>query len=382
MSIGAIGLLLAFIDWNMLPLLVALFAIIFLSASLIQTKQPTSRLFIRRLVASALLVALMIGTFNYVVNPFALYPPHVFEPLVLTTRDYKMELYTTYSPPPQAVVMGSSRSFGVDPDQVEKLWGYRTFNFSVAGSTLQDSLALLRYIAEVGKLPDLLIINLTPEAFWSNEYLRYTLEPNARLWNLMDVRDVLMPLKDGVYRLTSLLSKQQLDASLRVLQIRGSKQAGLSNFITVPNGMIRSPELQLKPADLLPDKVSAGITYFFRKTFTQYQPDLYMTDVLQQILELAKQHHMLVIGYMPPYHPAMRDALETQTEFTPILNYITAQLDHFEKEYPFHYINFIDSHPLSDDATLFFDYIHPTEQASILMMQQLYDQFHTYSGRS
>ena len=372
----------AFIDWNMLPLLVAFFAIVFISSSLIQIKQPTSRVFIVRLVVSTLLVAFCIGAFNYVVNPFGLYPPHVFEPLVLTTRDYKMELYTTYLPPPQAVVMGSSRSFGVNPDQIETLWGYRTFNFSVAAGTMQDSLALLRYIAEVGKLPDLLIINLAPEAFWSNEYLRYALEPNARLWNLIDLRDALMPLKDGVYRVTSLLSKEQLDASLRVLQVRGSKQEGLPNFMTVPNGMIRSPEFQLKPADLQPDKVLSGISYFFKNMFTEYQPDLYMTDVLQQILELAKQHHMLVIGYMPPYHPAMRDALEANTAFTPILNYLVAQLDHFETVYPFHYLNFIDSHPLSDDATVFFDYIHPTEQASIVMMQQLYDQFHTYSWRS
>jgi len=80
---------------------------------------------------------------------------------------------------------------------------------------------------------------------------------------------------------------------------------------------------------------------------------------------------------MPPYHPVLRDMLKQRTKFTPIVQYITKQLDDFEKTYPFYYVNFIESESFSDGNNgLFHDSNHPTEQGAALMMQQIYDQFH------
>jgi hypothetical protein len=231
-------------------------------------------------------------------------------------------------------------------------------------------------------VPDLLIINVAPETFVWHDDLRYVIEPNARLWNYIDYKDSLFPLKDGLYRMTRLLSKEQVEASLRVLQVNGTKQSGLPNFITDPNGMIRSTGTKLTSDDLNPDKVFDSIPIYFGTIFAQYQPNIYRLDVLQQILEMAQQHHMLVIGYMPPYHPVMRDVLETRTAFTSNLNFITSQLDNFEKEYPFHYVNFIDSELFSNGDEMFDDIVHPSIEASSLMMQHLYDQFHTYAKPS
>src|SRR5262249_180698 len=112
--------------------------------------------------------------------------------------------------------------------------------------------------------------------------------------------------------------------------------------------------------------------------FAQDDPNLYRMDNLQQILEMAKQQHTVVIGYMPPYHPVLRDMLRQRTQFTPIVQYVTKQLDDLEKSYPFYYMNFIDSDSFSDGNTgLFHDRNHPNEKGSALMMQQLYDQFHS-----
>jgi len=182
--------------------------------------------------------------------------------------------------------------------------------------------------------------------------------------------------------MTRLLSREQFEASLRVLLTRETDESNLYYNIINPNGMISVNKISLTLDDLIPDKVFYRIPVYFGAAFTYYHPDFYRLDVLQQILEIAKQQHILVIGYMPPYYPVLRDVLETRTEFTPTINYLTGQLDDFEKEYPFHYINFIDSPLFSNGDGMFHDLIHPTPQASTLMMQQLYDQFHNYTAKS
>jgi len=370
--ISVAGVITAYIEQNIVPLLVTLFALIFLAATLLKEVQPPHRVFLGRLGPATLILMFGVGAFNYVVNPFGLYPTHLFEPLVLTTRDFKMNLYTDYSPPPQAIVLGSSRSFTVDPNQIERLWHYSTFNASVTGGHVEDSLAFLRYISQVGKLPDLLIINVAPEVFLGDDINRYVQEPDALLWNYVDYRDPLYPLKDTVYRISRLFSKEQIDASLRVLQAKAISTQQLSGYVFDTNGMGRIYATHLTADDLNPDKL---IYSEWGKMFAEYHPSLYRLDVLRQILDMAKQQHMLVIGYIPPYHPVLRDILETRIEFTSNLNYITGQLDIFEKEYPFHYINFIDSELFANGSEMFYDIVHPTVQASALMMQQLYDQF-------
>jgi hypothetical protein len=379
-AIAAIGLFFAYAGRNLLPLVFVFFAMIFLSADLTKELGPTSRNFLGRLGLSALSIALVVVAFNYVINPFGLYPPHFFEPLVLTTRDLKMQLYVTYSLPPQALIMGSSRSFQVDPDQIEHLWGYTAFNASVTGGKLRDYLAFLRYVDDVGKLPDLLIINVAPEVFrWYNDD-RSTSDPDSRLWNYVDAQDPLFSLKDNLYRMVRLLSKDQLESSLHIVLLKILNQSDPPRYVTSLNGLTRSPDKHLSSADLIPEKVFNSInSLYFGNTFTEYQPDRYRLDIFQQILEIAKQHHMLVIGYMPPYHPAMRDVLEARTTFPSYLNFVTSQLDNFEKEYPFQYMNFIDSQEFENGNSFFPDLIHPNERASAIMMQELYDQFHSYA---
>jgi hypothetical protein len=377
--ICAVGSFTAYVDRNVVPLLMVLFAVMFLTAMLVKEIQASKRVFLGRLIVAALVVIVGISAFNYVVNPFGLYPPHVFEPLALTTRDYKMNLYAAYSPPPRAVVMGSSRSFTVNPNQISALWGYRAFNASLTGGSMQDFLAFSRYMAQAGTFPDLLIINLAPEIFQWTDNNRYQLEPDSHLWNYADFNDPLFPLKDGFYRMTRLLSQEQLDASVRVLWARQTDRAHLDGYIIDPNGMAYFIGTHLSADDLNPDKLFYN-TWGTR--FVAYQPDALRLETFQKILEIAKQHNTLVIGYMPPYHPALRDMMESRTQFTANLAFITGQLDSFEKEYRFHYMNFIDSDTFSNGDAMFYDSNHPSIPASAVILRQLYQQFHRYSQTS
>jgi hypothetical protein len=376
--ISAVGVLTAIIDHNVLPLWVTFFAALFLSASLIKTIEPAKHVFLRRLVITTLALMMGVGAFNYVVNPFGLYPPHVFESIELNTRTNKMNSYAAYSSAPQIIVLGSSRSFSVDPTQIENLWHYSAFNASMAGALIQDYLAFLRYIEQAGRFPKIVIINLAPEVFEILSDL-YIPEPNGLLWDYVDRADPNYLLKRGFDRVTRLFSKEQMETSIRVLQTKITKQSVFYPYTFDANGLGHFNVINLG-ADALAPNVLASNLWVTR--FSQFHPEHYRFDQLQQILELAKEQHIQVIGYMPPYHPAMYKVLLERTDFTKIVNYISGQLATFEEEYPFHYVNFTGSDAFSDGDAMFYDIAHPSLQASALMMQQLYDQFHNELGAS
>jgi hypothetical protein len=376
--IGIGGLLSAVVWQNALPLLISLFALIFFTASLTASLQPAQRSFVRRLGIATVTVVSAVAALNYIVNPLALYPTHFFEPLVVTTRDFKMNLYAASSPPPRVVVIGSSRSFTVDPAQVEQLWHESTLNASLTGGVMDDFLAFWRYMLDVGKPPKLLIINVAPEVFGGGDGYRFAQEPDSRLWNYVDRHDPLYPLRDAFYRAARLVSKEQLELSLRLLRSNPDRKQ-LAGYAFDANGMGHFYGLELTADDLKPDVLAFGN---WGKIFGSYNPDAYHLDALQTLLEQAAQAHTLVIGYMPPYHPALRDVLETRTQFPLTLKYVIGQLDAFESQYPFHYTNFIDSDLFSNSDGMFYDSNHPTAAASALMMQQLYDQFHNELGAS
>src|SRR5689334_1199473 len=162
--IGIAGLASAYFDRNSNPLFVALFAIIFLAANSTMPSQNIRKHFLVQFGLTSLVMIFGIGIFNYVVNPFSIYPTDFFDPILLTSRNLKMGIYAT-SPTPDIVILGNSRSFTVDTIQIMKLWHKSALNLSVASGTTQDDLALLRFMMERGKMPNLLIINLSPERF-------------------------------------------------------------------------------------------------------------------------------------------------------------------------------------------------------------------------
>jgi len=83
-----------------------------------------------------------------IVDPYGFFGLRLVEPLVLTNRSEKLASFRAMTPPPQAVILGSSRVFLMDPDRIEKITGLKTFNASVSFGRPEDHLAMTRYIVE------------------------------------------------------------------------------------------------------------------------------------------------------------------------------------------------------------------------------------------
>src|SRR5688572_20799192 len=110
----------------------------------------------RFLLASAGTVTL-VAAVNFVVNPFGSYPTRVLEPMVLHSRADKLRLLDA-APPPEAVILGSSSTFAMAPEQIRQRTGLRAFNASVHGGTPRDYHALVRHLEERGAWPRVLLI--------------------------------------------------------------------------------------------------------------------------------------------------------------------------------------------------------------------------------
>ena len=94
-------------------------------------ERPSAVSFLRGLAArSVFLLAATVGL-NLLIDPLGVYGSRLFEPIVLRTRGAKLYLYEQTRPAPAIVILGSSRSFSVDPQYVEAKTSRKAFNAAV-----------------------------------------------------------------------------------------------------------------------------------------------------------------------------------------------------------------------------------------------------------
>jgi hypothetical protein len=147
-------------------------------------KRP--RRFVRRFAAALMLGLGLVAGSNFLVNPWGLYSTRLVEACVADDRYRKCALLRQLAPPPQQMVLGSSRMMRYEPRYLERKTGLRTFNAAVLGAVPVDCLALYRYAVEAaspgGALPlRSVIIGVDTLAFFGCEGSYRALAANAEL---------------------------------------------------------------------------------------------------------------------------------------------------------------------------------------------------------
>lgn len=318
----------------------------------------------------------VLGISNYLINPFRLYPTQGVEPLGVLTRTLKMKIYTAASPPPEAVIFGSSRSFNVDTNQITELWHYSALNLSLGSGTIRDDLALLHFILDKGKMPALLIINLSPERF-SNFDAR-VIEPNAPLWNYLDDNTRMSDFQLSINNLMLVFSREQTQASARFLNADLTGTRPHTTWYFDDAGVMRNDTSQPTAEEFdLETLEKFAWTGLFNEGNNPHMETEGMAW-FQQILDIAKANHTLVIGYTPPVHPLFKQYLDTHTDFESVRKRINEQVNVLTKDYDFYFTDFMDDAAFSDGQTMFHDKMHPTLETTARMMQILYDQYGQY----
>jgi len=87
------------------------------------------------------------------VDPFRVFGTGRIPTEVVNERVIKPELFLAASPPPQAIILGSSRVYKLDPRCVTELTGLPAFNFGVGNGNAEDWYAIMGFVTDHGRAP-------------------------------------------------------------------------------------------------------------------------------------------------------------------------------------------------------------------------------------
>lgn len=119
---------------------------------------------------------------NWVVNPWGYYEPRLVPPRVVDDRREKLALLRRMQPPPEQLILGSSRMLRFEPARLEARTGLRTFNAAISGAAPVDALAIYRFATEELRLPvRSLLVGVELPAFTGRRRNYGTLAANPQL---------------------------------------------------------------------------------------------------------------------------------------------------------------------------------------------------------
>jgi hypothetical protein len=342
----------------------ALFAFIFvraLTAAESHARQSAGGMLARVGLTAALILSLVAGL-NYLVNPFGMYSPRLFEPIVLHSRTEKMRLYRAAQPAPEIVILGSSSSFTMPPAYISQRTGRPAFNASLHGGVPEDYLAFLRYIASIDKVPKVLIVPLSVELVRPN--LPTGFEPHNPLRPYLD-----RTLFDPLAGLRWLFTLEQTRASFRLL---AAEQSGRppSHYRFDADGWAHFADTgasldQIVDSYLATKEWGRGLYAFERLDETQM-------SYFRQFLALARRLHVKVIVYLPPLYPRAVALYERETNLLALRAQLMEHLRAWQGEglvAAVHDFTRIES--FGGQAAEFHDLAHPSADASRRMLDLL-----------
>ena len=337
-----------------------------LAASLDAVAAPRDlawRTFVRRFLLTLAANLIFTALLNYLVNPESIYPVELLPPLTWNTRPAKARMMDQAQPPPQALVLGSSRIMKIDPVLVERLTGLPTFNAGVNAAMTEDYYVLLRYAVEHARLPlRLVIVGVDVDAFHDREPLNdYLLQPNLLGSYLQKGEARHASWK----RFTTLFNAYQTKLSFVSLWdslVHKRKE----QYHFEPNGYLHFDKLEAERATGhydLDAKIATTIDIYMRRyaAFNKLAPE--RLDYFAKTLQYCRERDIRVIVFLTPAHPRLIAALDTRhyeqrrTDALAAVQRICA-----EQHVPFYDLSTLDR--FDGKASDFFDGVHPDETNS------------------
>jgi hypothetical protein len=305
----------------------------------------------RLLIASACALGL-VAAVNVVVNPFGSYATRVFEPMVLHSRADKLRLLDA-APPPEVVILGSSATFAMAPEQIRRRTGLSAFNASVHGATPRDYHALLRHLDERGAWPRVVLVALSFEQL--RPTARVGFEPGDPLTRY--VSEERRPALAAAA--ASLLAADQTEASFRRLSAEVAGNVPPPTYRFAPDGL----GFFANPPSLVLTERRGG------------NPELTFPDIdarqwrhLQAVLEACRARGTRVIAYLPPLHPELARLWGETTSLAPIVSELQRRLAAYVPQPVRAVHDFRRLESFGGRPDLFLDMRHPDAEANRLML--------------
>jgi len=311
----------------------------------------------------------LVGAFNYLIDPLSTNKNQLLnlKKIVQTARD-KKTLNVKSLNNIDNLILGSSRSKRINPDDVNKFLNGNTYNFSVASAFPEDYLGILLYLEKIHKVPKNLIIGF--DFYMLNDKLPYDIRfiSNSEL-NFINTKSVF---------LTNYLSLDMLKLSITTIYYNIVKMEETSH-VNNDNGFLYKSKKD--------DLIKAGqynhskqikmdsLVYFIAK-YSYEQYDSFSDErigYLEAIKYFAKKHKITLYTYLTPvhcYHLAkIKNHELLSITLTRFKSFLSTQ---------FNYVDFMIQNEVNCKDENYYDAVHKSYFVNKLIVNDLFTDFPKY----
>lgn len=343
-------------------------------------KMPRYIGFVRNLIITVAWVLVFVVIVNLLVDPFAIYGTGIFPRSEVNYYEKKLGLFENYDREVECLIIGSSRVLAFDPDVVEGLTGWESFNFAVPGARTETFYSILQLAIEDYDAPlKAVIIGVDPESFhptlpiqpearYIDQFAKYFIHHGAGHASIWE-------------RLGLLFSLDQFDESLGSIRNYIKSRAGRSKMEYFPNGYSVYVQREQEISDgtfNLQERLDQRVRKYpdrslFLSEFTE------MSEVRIQywedMLEICRENGIIVYAFLPPTHPQLYDLLESAGAweiFGEVSDYIESSMENTDGTF----LDYTDIGSFNGNPDDFYDEIHMRPQNGELLLQDLLGTAH------
>ncbi len=269
-------------------------------------------------------------------------------------------------------MLGSSRVLKLEPDYLEKRFGYAFLNAGVNYGKVEDHLALLRYYHErFQRYPQTIVLGLDVHGFSP------ALPVDARLLSQSQLAGLVpdaIPFRDRFHRWQELLSWQQTICSLQSIWKvvgNGSDETAAESFRTDGLLIYHERERQILAGTYDFPRSLADNQREYRQLFADYDHlSPLRRQLFQKLVRLCHDNRTRLVVFLTPLHPELADHLAGTTypaRRKELIEFLTRQAT----KAGFTFCDCSEIHLFGGDAQQFVDGIHPLESNTRQIIDRL-----------
>lgn len=303
------------------------------------------------------------------VDPYNIFGLNIFRPILLTNRSEKMKLLQNAEIKPEAIILGSSRVFKMDPAKVENLTGLKTFNASVSYARPEDHLALAKYIVkDLGITPKIFIVGLNVGEFNNDKIDSQTINnPSLRKYLNINKKTLILTLLSTF--------KERFNANyLRdiFITIFWNSHGFPNPVITFDEngGEVFDRNKRPDPKDI---EITENIAYDLFKDLPSLSSE--RKYYFEEFLEFAKENKIRVKALILPLPSSIQKKLEKGTEYKKVSKELLEQMRLWEENFGIKVFDFSGVEKFGGLEDDFDDSTHPSHKNIDLMTEKMLKEF-------
>lgn len=308
-------------------------------------------------------------TLAVIVDPYNIFGLNIFRPILLTNRSEKMRLLQNAQIKPEAIILGSSRVFKMDPVKVEKITGLKTFNASVSYARPEDHLALSKYIVkDLGINPKIFIVGLNAGEFNNDKIDSQTINnPSLRKYLGINKKTLMLTLWPTF--------KERFNATyLRdiFITIFWNSYGFPNPVITFDRngGEVFDRNKHPDPKDI---EITENSAHELFKDFPSLSPE--RKYYFEKFIEFAKENKIRVDVLILPLPSSIQKKLGDGTEYKKVSQELLEQMRGWEKNFGIKVFDFSSVEKFNGFEDDFDDSTHPSHKNIDLMTEKMFKEF-------